>query len=43
VVPGSTIGATSELWGASTLQGDLLAVGDYNDGLSKTLVERGQG
>jgi hypothetical protein len=43
VVPGSTIGATSELWGASTLQGDLLAVGDYNDGSSKTLVERGQG
>ena len=43
VVPGSAIGTASELWGASTLQGDLIAVGDYNDGSSKTLVERGHG
>jgi hypothetical protein len=44
LVPTPALGTASELWGTSTLQGDLLAVGDYIDsGSYKTLVERGQG
>jgi hypothetical protein len=43
LVPTPTVGTASEFFGASALQGDLWAVGDYNDGTFKTLVELGQG
>jgi len=44
LVPTPSIGLPAQLFGASTLQGDLIAVGDDGDGgTTKTLVERGTG